>query len=100
MCLPRALNYKPHFRGLSNKFLLDVSVPSSIDLSQGSLHTPHPTGLCLFPPEPVILDWVLVSDKRQHLPACAKQGSDNPSDRMKLLAGLRERKVLYEGSLL
>lgn len=104
MCLPRALNYKPDFRVLGNKFLCGVFLPGGACLSPRSAgivaRTHHVPRLCGFSaPEPVFLGWVVVSDKRQHLPTHAKQGSDNPIDLMKLLVGLWERKGLYEGSL-
>lgn len=102
MRLPRALNYKLDFRGLGNKFLLDGFLPGGAYLSPRSaeIMAPRPAALRLSPREPAFLDWVLASDKRQHLPIHAKQASDNPTDTMKLLVGLWEGKGLYEGSLL
>ena len=104
MCLPQALYCKPDFRGLGNKLLLDVFLPGGAYLSpwlaEIMAHAPRPAALRFSPPEPVFLDWVLVSDKRQHLPIYAKRASDNPTDMMKLLVGLWEGKGFYEGSLL
>jgi len=101
MCLPQALNYKSDFRGLGNKFPLDVFVPGGAYLPLRSAgitaRAPRPAALRVSPPQPVCLDWVLVSDKRRHPPICTKQGSDNPADMMKLLVELWEG--LYEGSL-
>lgn len=104
MRLPRALYCKPDFRGLGNKFLLDIFLPSgayfSPRLAEIMAQAPCPAALRFSPPEPLLLDWALVSDKRQHLPISAKQASDNPTDVMKLLVGLWEGKGLYECSLL
>ena len=66
MRLPRAHYCKPDFIGLGNRFL-DVFLPggaTSCRSRQKSWHAPRPAALRFPPPEPLVLDGVRVSDKR------------------------------------